>query len=45
MNVFDNNTLTDKVNINLNMLSVLVLNGIGEEVNDADVAAVDQSGP
>jgi hypothetical protein len=33
------------VKINLSMLGVLVLNGIGEEVDGADVVTVDQSGP
>jgi hypothetical protein len=39
------NTLADKVKINLNMLSALMLNEVGEEVDDADIVAVDQSGP
>jgi hypothetical protein len=40
-NVPDDNTLTDKVEINLNMLGALVLNGVGGEVDGADVVAVD----
>jgi hypothetical protein len=44
-NVPDGNVLTDKVNINLNMLDALVLNGVGGEVDDANVVVVDQSGP
>jgi hypothetical protein len=44
-NVPDGNTLADKVKINLNMLGALVLNGVGGEVDGADVVAVDQSGP
>jgi hypothetical protein len=44
-NVPDGNTLTDKVKVNINMLGALVLNGVGGEVNGADVVAVDQSGP
>jgi hypothetical protein len=44
-NIPDGNALTDKVKINLNMLDVLVLNGIGGEVDDPDVVVVDQSGP
>jgi hypothetical protein len=44
-NIPDSSTLADKVKINLNMLGVLVLNGVGGEVYDADVIAVDQSGP
>jgi hypothetical protein len=44
-NVPDGNALMDKVKINLNMLGALVLNGIGGEVDGADVVAVDQSDP
>jgi hypothetical protein len=39
------NTLVDKVKINLNMLSALVLNEVGDEVDDVDIVVVDQSGP
>jgi hypothetical protein len=31
-----------KVEVDLNMLRALVLNGVGREVDDADVAAVDE---
>jgi hypothetical protein len=44
-NLLDGNSLADKVEIDLNMLGVLVLNGVGGEVDGADVVAVDQSGP
>jgi hypothetical protein len=44
-NVPDCNALADKVKINLNMLGALVLNGVGGEVDSADVVAVDQSDP
>jgi hypothetical protein len=44
-NLLDGNSLADKVEIDLNMLGALVLNGVGGEVDGADVAAVDQSGP
>jgi hypothetical protein len=44
-NVTDGNALTDKVKINLNMLDALVLNWVGGELDDADIVAVDQSGP
>jgi hypothetical protein len=37
--------LTDEVKINLNMLGALILDGVGEEVDRADIVAVDQSGP
>jgi hypothetical protein len=41
MNVLDNNTLAEKVKINLNMLGALVLNGVGGEVDGTDIATVD----
>jgi hypothetical protein len=44
-NVPDGNALADKVKINLNMLGALVLNGVGGEVDDVDIIAIDQSGP
>jgi hypothetical protein len=44
-NVPDGKALTDKVNINLSMLDALILNGVGGEVDGADVVTVDQSGP
>jgi hypothetical protein len=44
-NVPDGNTLADKVEINLDMLGVLVLDGVSGEVGDTDIVAVDQSGP
>jgi hypothetical protein len=34
----------DKVEINLNMLGALVLNGVDGDVDSADVVTVDQSG-
>jgi hypothetical protein len=40
-NVPDGNTLVDKVKINLNMFGALVLNGVGGEVDGADVIALD----
>jgi hypothetical protein len=44
-NVPDGNALTNKVEINLDMIGVLVLDGVGGEVDGADVVTVDQSGP
>jgi hypothetical protein len=44
-NISDDNVLTDKVEINFNMLGALVLDGIGGEVDGADVVTVDQSDP
>jgi hypothetical protein len=40
-NVSNDNVLTDKVNINLNMLVVLVLDEVGGEVDGVDVVLVD----
>jgi hypothetical protein len=40
-NVPDGNALVDKVEINLNMLGALVLNGVGGEVDGAEVVVVD----
>jgi hypothetical protein len=37
------NLLSDEMKIILHMLHVLMLNGVGEEVHDADVVAVDES--
>jgi hypothetical protein len=44
-NVPDGNALPNKVEINLDMIGVLVLDGVGGEVDGADVVTVDQSGP
>jgi hypothetical protein len=44
-NVLDGNTLMNKVKINLNMLGVLILNGVGGEADGADVVTVEQSSP
>jgi hypothetical protein len=44
-NVLDDNVLTNEVEINLNMLGALVLNGVGGEVDGTDVVTVDHSGP
>jgi hypothetical protein len=41
----DGNLLSDKMKINLHMLSALMLNGVGEEVHDADVVTVDKGAP
>jgi hypothetical protein len=38
----DDNLLSDKMKINLHMLGALMLNGVGGEVHDADVVAVDK---
>jgi hypothetical protein len=37
----DGNLLSDEMKINLHMLRVLMLNGVGGEVHGADVVAVD----
>jgi hypothetical protein len=41
----DGNLLSDKMKINLHMLSALMLNRVGEEVHDADVVTVDKGAP
>jgi hypothetical protein len=41
VNIFDGNALTDEVEINLNMLGALMLDGVGGEVDRADVVIVD----
>ena len=38
----DGNLLTNKVEIDLNMLRSLVLHGVGGEVDCTDIVAVDQ---
>jgi hypothetical protein len=38
----DDNFLSDKMKINLHMLGTLMLNGVSEEVHNADVVAVDK---
>jgi hypothetical protein len=40
-NIPDGNALMDKVKIDLNMLGVLVQNGIGGEVDGTDIVTVD----
>jgi hypothetical protein len=39
----DVNFLSDEMKINLHMLRVLMLNGVGGEVHNADVIAIDES--
>jgi hypothetical protein len=41
----DGGSLTDKMKINLHIFGALMLNGVGGEVHDADVVAVDESAP
>lgn len=45
MNVPDDNTITDEVKIDLNMLHVLVLDWVDEGVDGIDVVAVDKCAP
>jgi hypothetical protein len=40
-NVSNGNTLMDEVEINLNMLGALMLDGVNGEVDDVDIVAVD----
>jgi hypothetical protein len=41
--ITDGNTFLDEVEVNLNMLSTLVLNGVGREVDGTEVIVVDES--
>jgi hypothetical protein len=41
----DDDSLSDKMKINLHMFGALMLNGVGGEVHGADVVAVDESVP
>jgi hypothetical protein len=41
----DGNLLSDKMKINLHMLDALMLNGVGGEVHNVDVVAVDKGTP
>jgi hypothetical protein len=41
----DDDLLSDKMEINLHMLSVLMLNRVGGEVHDAHVVTVDKGAP
>ena len=43
--VSDGDALADEVEIDLNMLCALVLDGVGGEVDGADVVAVDEGAP
>jgi hypothetical protein len=44
-NISDGNALADEVEINLNMLGVMMLDGVGGEVDRAGVVAIDQGDP
>jgi hypothetical protein len=41
----DGNLLSDKMKINFHMFGALMLNGVGGEVHDADIVAVDEGAP
>jgi hypothetical protein len=41
--ITDGNTFLDKVEVDLNMLCALVLNGVGGEVDGTNVVTVDES--
>jgi hypothetical protein len=41
----DGNLLSDKMKINLHMLSTLMLNGVGGVVHDVDIIAIDKCAP
>jgi hypothetical protein len=42
VDITDSNTFPHKVEVDLDMLHALVMNGVGGEVDDADVVAVDE---
>jgi hypothetical protein len=41
-NITNSNTLVDEVEIDLNMLCLLVLDGVGGEINGVDIVVVDE---
>jgi hypothetical protein len=41
-NITDGNVFPDEVEVDLNMLHTLVLNGVGGEVDGADIIIVDE---
>jgi hypothetical protein len=43
VDVNDGNTFLDKVEVDVNMLCALILNGVGGEVDGADIVIVDES--
>jgi hypothetical protein len=43
MDITDGNMFPDKVEVDLDMLYTLVLNEVDREVDDADIATVDES--
>jgi hypothetical protein len=43
MDITDGNTFSDEVNVDLDMLGALMLNGVGGEVDNVDVVMVDVS--
>jgi hypothetical protein len=45
VDLINDNLLSDKMKINLHMLGVLMLNGVGGEVHDTDIIVVDKCAP
>jgi hypothetical protein len=41
--ITDGNVFPDEVEVDLDMLGMLVLNGVGGEVDSADIVTVDES--
>jgi hypothetical protein len=41
--ITDDNTFSDEVEIDLDMLCTLMLNGVGGEVDGADIVTIDES--
>jgi hypothetical protein len=44
LNIADGNVFPDEVEVDLDMLGALMLNGVDEEVDGGDVIVVDESG-
>jgi hypothetical protein len=45
VNIFDGDALMNEMEINLNMLGTLMLDGVGGEVECADVIMIDEGSP
>jgi hypothetical protein len=45
VDISNGDTLADEVEININMLCVLMLDEVGEEVDRADVVAIEEGSP
>jgi hypothetical protein len=43
MDIIDGNAFLDEVEVDIDVLCTLVLNGVGGEVDNADVVTIDES--